>query len=185
LNFVEGFFQGVDEEFASKNRNDGSPRGVIPVDTGAKYDSRCKSPKGVVLIGRSPIVRRGVGSHVHGRQRMDLDHDKEQLVETLFRNGTLTVSGIVLSFSLGFLAQWGANPLPWRLWDAPPVLALIAGIVIQFRALWMLLGIESLKRHIFEKANKQFFIGAAMTGTGVFLAICMDLAELAVHGHPA
>jgi hypothetical protein len=48
----------------------------------------------------------------------------------------------------------------------------------------MLLGIESLKRRVFEKANRLFFIGAATTGTGVFLAILMDLAELAIHGHP-
>jgi len=116
---------------------------------------------------------------------MDVHTENEQLVETLFRNGTLTVAGIVLSFSLGFLAQWGANPLPWRLWDAPPVLALAAGIVIQLRALWMLLGIESLKRRVFEKANRQFFIGAVTTGAGVFLAILMDLAELAIHGAPA
>jgi hypothetical protein len=116
---------------------------------------------------------------------MDLHTENEQLVETLFRNGTLTVVGIVLSFSLGFLAQWGANPLPWRLWDAPPVLALTIGIVIQFRALWLLLKIDSLKRQIFEKANRAFFVGAATTGAGVFLAILADLAELAIHGHPA
>jgi hypothetical protein len=116
---------------------------------------------------------------------MDVHTENEQLVETLFRNGTLTVAGIVLSFSLGFLAQWGANPLPWRLWDVPPVLALAIGIVIQFRALWMLLKIESLKRRVFEKANRQFFIGAVTTGAGVFLAILMDLAELAIHGPPA
>jgi len=115
---------------------------------------------------------------------MDLHTENEQLVETLFRNGTLTVVGIVLSFSLGFLAQWGANPLPWRLWDAPPVLALAIGIVFQFRGLWLLLKIESLKRNIFEKANRAFFIGAVTTGAGVFLAILVDLTELAIHGHP-
>ena len=62
------------------------------------------------------------------------------------------------------------------------MLALAVGIVIQFRALWMLLKIESLKRPIFEKANRQFFIGAVTTGAGVFLAILTDLAKLVVNG---
>ena len=115
---------------------------------------------------------------------MDVHTENEQLVETLFRNGTLTVVGIVLSFSLGFLAQWGANPLPWRLWDAPPVLALAIGIVIQFRALWLLLKIDSLKRQIFEKANRAFFVGAATTGAGGFLAVLAVLAGVAIHGGP-
>lgn len=40
--------------------------------------------------------------------------ENEQLVEMLFRNGTLTVSGILLSFSLSFVTQWANNPVPWN-----------------------------------------------------------------------
>ncbi|WP_165448740.1 hypothetical protein [Rhizobium ruizarguesonis] len=41
---------------------------------------------------------------------MNLNDDDEHLIETLFRNGTITVVGVVLSFSLGFLTQWASNP---------------------------------------------------------------------------
>lgn len=106
---------------------------------------------------------------------MNLNDDNEQLIDTLFRNGTLTVVGIILSFSLGFLAQWGANPLPWRLYDAIPVGALCIGIVIQFRALALLLHTDSVKKHLFQKASRIFLVGAMTTGGGVFLAIAADL----------
>ena len=32
---------------------------------------------------------------------------KDERIEILFRNGTITVVGIVLAFSLGFLTHWG------------------------------------------------------------------------------
>lgn len=109
---------------------------------------------------------------------MDLNDDNEQLIETLFRNGTLTVVGIVLSFSLGFLSQWANNPLPWSLADAPPVLLLCAGIIWQIMALVGLLAPGSLKKNVFEKANRQFAIGVILTSAGVFAAIVIDLAKL-------
>lgn len=109
---------------------------------------------------------------------MDLNDDNEQLIETLFRNGTLTVVGIVLSFSLGFLSQWANNPLPWSLADAPPVLLLGAGIIWQIIALVGLLAPGSLKKNVFEKANRKFAIGVILTSAGVFAAIVIDLAKL-------
>lgn len=109
---------------------------------------------------------------------MDLNDDNEQLIETLFRNGTLTVVGIVLSFSLGFLSQWANNPLPWNLADAPPVLLLCAGIVWQIMALIGLLAPASLKKNVFEKANRKFATGVILTSAGVFSAIVVDLAKL-------
>jgi hypothetical protein len=109
---------------------------------------------------------------------MNLRDENDQLIDTLFRNGTLTVVGIILSFSLGFLAQWGANPLPWQLYDAIPVGALCIGIVIQFRALALLLHTDSVKKHLFQKASRIFLVGAMTTGAGVFLAIAVDLVAV-------
>lgn len=113
-----------------------------------------------------------------GVATMNLNDDNEQLIETLFRNGTLTVVGIVLSFSLGFLSQWANNPLPWQLVDAPPVLLLSAGIVWQIVALIGLLKPTSLKKNIFEQANRTFVIGVILTSSGVFSAIVIDLAKV-------
>ncbi|WP_018428771.1 hypothetical protein [Hoeflea sp. 108] len=109
---------------------------------------------------------------------MNLNDDNEQLVETIFRNGTLTVVGIVLSFSLGFLTQWANNPLPWNLIDAPSVLLLCAGIIWQIAALVGLLDQAALKKNVFEKANRRFVIGVILTTGGVFSAIVIDLAKL-------
>jgi hypothetical protein len=115
-----------------------------------------------------------------GGEPMNLSDENEQLIDTLFRNGTLTVVGIILSFSLGFLAQWGANPLPWRLYDAIPVGALTIGIIIQFRALALLLHTDSVKKLLFQRASRIFLTGAIITGAGVFLAIAADLVSQTV-----
>ncbi|WP_326893035.1 hypothetical protein U8P73_29105 (plasmid) [Rhizobium beringeri] len=77
---------------------------------------------------------------------MNLNDDDEHLIETLFRNGTITVVGVVLSFSLGFLTQWASNPIPWRLADLPTLVVIIMGIVFQLRSLALLLQTSSLKK---------------------------------------
>jgi hypothetical protein len=139
---------------------------------------RCFSRLAGRICWRLPSFRRlrGAGEEAV----MNLNDDNEQLIETLFRNGTLTVVGIVLSFSLGFLSQWANNPLPWSLIDAPPVLLLCAGIVWEIVALIGLLKPAALKKHVFEKANKRFVTGVILTSSGVFCAIVIDLAKLLI-----
>lgn len=109
---------------------------------------------------------------------MSLKDDNEQLIETLFRNGTLTVVGIVLSFSLGFLTQWANNPIPWQLADLPTVILIATGIVLQVRALAALLQPTSLKKHVYDRANRTFLYGVITTGAGVIVAIIIDFFEL-------
>nr|WP_245436088.1 hypothetical protein [Mesorhizobium tamadayense] len=70
---------------------------------------------------------------------MDNQDPQEELIETIFRNGTITVVGILLAFSLGFLTHWAANPVPWQLQDLFAVMPILAGIALQMRALSMLL----------------------------------------------
>ncbi|WP_245472676.1 hypothetical protein [Mesorhizobium sp. M7A.F.Ca.MR.148.00.0.0] len=43
---------------------------------------------------------------------MDEQDPREDLVETVFRNGTVTAVGILLAFSLGFITHWAANLIP-------------------------------------------------------------------------
>ncbi|MGO4138423.1 hypothetical protein ACEQ6A_28245 [Rhizobium brockwellii] len=85
---------------------------------------------------------------------MNLNDDDEHLIETLFRNGTITVVGVVLSFSLGFLTQWASNPIPWRLADLPTLVVIIMGIVFQLRSLALLLQTSSLKKVVYDKASR-------------------------------
>lgn len=109
---------------------------------------------------------------------MKLDDDNEQLIETIFRNGTLTVVGIVLSFSLGFLTRWANNPLPWQLVDLPTIALLAAGIVYQIMALCRLLQPTALEKHKFDRANRLFIIGIIMTGSGTIAAVVIDFIQL-------
>jgi hypothetical protein len=110
--------------------------------------------------------------------KMNLNDDDEHLIETLFRNGTITVVGIVLSISLGFLTQWASNPIPWKLVDLPTLILISIGIVLQLRSLAYLLKTESLKKVVYDKASGLFLKGVITTGTGVFLAILVDTFRL-------
>ncbi|HEY0125303.1 MAG TPA: hypothetical protein VGC14_26770 [Rhizobium sp.] len=104
--------------------------------------------------------------------------DDEPVVEMLFRNGTLTVVGIILSFSLTFLTQWAANPVPWGASDIPAVLMLAVGICVQGRGLVLFLRHDSLRRRVYDRATCWFLCGLATTTFGVFLAIAADLLHL-------
>jgi hypothetical protein len=119
-----------------------------------------------------------VDSHRDGEPEMNLNDDDEHLIETLFRNGTITVVGVVLSFSLGFLTQWASNPIPWRLADLPTLVVIAIGIVFQLRSLALLLQTSSLKKVVYDKASRLFLSGVIITGSGVFLAILIDTFRL-------
>jgi len=106
------------------------------------------------------------------------DEDNDQLVDVVFRNGSLTAVGIVLSFSLGFLTQWANNPIPWALTDLPTVAVLASGIVLQLRALAALLNTTTLRKRPFERANRTFLYGVTLTAAGVFIGILTDLIRL-------
>jgi hypothetical protein len=107
--------------------------------------------------------------------------DKDQnAIEPLFRNGTITVVGVVLSFSMGFLTQWASNPLPWRLSDLPTLVIISIGIVLQLLSLALLLKTDSLKRPVYERASRLFLSGVIIVGSGVFVAILVDTFRLLV-----
>ena len=109
---------------------------------------------------------------------MDAPQNEEQLVEMLFRNGTLTVVGILMSFSLSFLTQWANNPLPWELVDLPTLLLLSVGIIAQGISLALLLRHNSLQRRFYDKASKWFLLGILLTVSGVISAIVIDFIQL-------
>lgn len=108
-----------------------------------------------------------------------VDTDQEQLVETIFRNGTITTAGILLSFSLGFVAHWAANPLPWEIVDFPTILILLSGILWQAHALHLLLKPHSVRRNIYDRAVHSFFRGVVAVAVGVFLAVLIDFFQIA------
>jgi len=101
----------------------------------------------------------------------------EQLIEAVFRNGTITAFGITVSFSLGFLSQWAASPGMWRLYDLPPVIAIFAGALLQIRALALLLPLEGLLKRVYDRATRLYLIGFGLTGCGVFAAVALDIGH--------
>ncbi len=107
------------------------------------------------------------------------DRNPEELVETIFRNGTLTVVGIVLAFSLGFVSHWAGNPVPWQPYDGFALFPILAGIGLQIKSLAALLRHECLKRPVFERANRTFMGGLLLTSLGVALAVIFDYLEVA------
>ncbi|GHD11688.1 hypothetical protein ACFOEZ_08435 [Tianweitania populi] len=111
--------------------------------------------------------------------------ENEPLVEMLFRNGTLTVSGILLSFSLTFVTQWAHNPIPWELEDLPTLLLLGVGIVLQFMSMMTLLRHDSLRRRVYDRASRLFLLGIGTTTAGVLSAIVIDFIQLLVTGSTA
>lgn len=96
-------------------------------------------------------------------------------VEVLFRNGNVTVMGIIIAFSLGFVSQWAANPVPWVPIDTFAMGPMVAGIVLQLIALWSMLRMSSLERPKFRRANVTFMVGLVLTSLGVMLAVAFDI----------
>ncbi|RWM26978.1 hypothetical protein [Mesorhizobium sp.] len=110
---------------------------------------------------------------------MDEQDPKEELVEPVFRNGTVTIVGILLAFSLGFITHWAANPIPWQTYHLIAVVPILVGIALQMRALAILLDIKSLQRIIHDRASRIFIIGLIFTACGVGMAILLDFFDIA------
>ena len=109
---------------------------------------------------------------------LDRDPQADELVETIFRNGTLTVVGIVFAFSLGFITHWAANPIPWQPLDAIALLPMLIGIGLQIKALADLLDHKCLRRRYFDRASHIFLVGLILTTGGVVIALLLDFFEV-------
>ena len=108
--------------------------------------------------------------------------EPEERVEAIFRNGTLTVVGILRAFSLGFVSHWAGNPVPWQLYDGFALAPILLGIGLQVRSLALLLGHDCLRRPVFDRANRIFLRGLLLTSAGVALAVTFDYLEVAKVG---
>ncbi len=100
-------------------------------------------------------------------------------IEAVFRNGSVTVVGVLAGFSLTFLTAWAANPTPWQLHDLIGIVPLAAGIVFQLIALAALLHPNSLERARYDRAIRIFLIGLVLASSGVALAIGVDAITVA------
>ena len=102
-------------------------------------------------------------------------------IDAVFRNGSVTVVGVLTGFSLTFLTAWAANPLPWQLHDLIGMTPLGGGVVLQVVALSALLHPNSLERARYDRAIRFFLIGLTLVACGVALAIGIDALTVAEH----
>jgi hypothetical protein len=96
-------------------------------------------------------------------------------IEAVFRNGSVTVVGVVGAFSLTFLTTWAANPLPWHLRDLFGIAPLIVGIIFQLVSLAAMLRTDALEIWRYRRAVNQFLIGLTLVSIGVAIAIAVDV----------
>ena len=104
---------------------------------------------------------------------------ERQKIEAVFRNGSVTVVGVLTGFSLTFLTAWAANPLPWQLHDLIGMVPLAAGIVFELVALAALLHPNSLEQVRYDRAVRVFLIGLILVSCGVALVIGVDAITVA------
>ncbi|CAN5385137.1 hypothetical protein BH10PSE9_BH10PSE9_19810 [soil metagenome] len=95
-------------------------------------------------------------------------------IEASFRYGSTIIIGVLTGFSLAFLTAWASNPLPWGAKDLPAVVALVAGVIFELAAVWILLDPTSLELPVYRRAIRYFRIGVVLVGTGVFFGIAVD-----------
>ncbi len=119
------------------------------------------------------------GSFQCGGGRMSDREAPRRDIEAVFRNGSVTVVGVLAGFSLTFLTAWAANPLPWQLHDLFGIVPLAVGIVFQLISLAALLRPDSLIRDRYDRAIRIFLIGLVLVSIGVAAAIVADAVTIA------
>ena len=102
----------------------------------------------------------------------------ERLIESAFRNGSLTAISVVLGFSLSFLNRWAALPGLWSRTDIITVAAISFGIALQILSVALLLLVGSLALRRYNRAVVIFLVGLTFVVAGVALAIMGDILGL-------
>jgi hypothetical protein len=96
-------------------------------------------------------------------------------IDSTFRNGSLTAIGVVVGFSLGFLANWATSDGAWSEIDIGAIAFIVVGIGLQIWSLSGMLGVSSLIQSRYERLVRFFLIGLSITAIGVALAVIGDV----------
>jgi hypothetical protein len=94
-------------------------------------------------------------------------------IEAVFRNGSVTVVGVIVGFSLTYLTTWAANPA-WQLHDLIGIAPLSVGVVFQLFSLSALLHTNSLERPVYDRAVRVFLIGLVLVCMGLVGVVIVD-----------
>jgi uncharacterized membrane protein len=111
-----------------------------------------------------------------------MNEKASEQIEAVFRNGSVTVVGVIVGFSLTFLTSWASAPTPWQIHDLLGLVPLVIGVVLQLFALSALLHTDSLERPIYERAVRLFLIGLVLICIGLVGVITIDAFTVARRG---
>lgn len=99
-------------------------------------------------------------------------------IDSTFRNGSLTATGIVAAFSLGFLTRWAGTPGAWSYSDVAGLVLILTGIALQLKSMMDFLDVESLQIANYQRGVRLFKIGIAATALGVVVGVFAELTGL-------
>src|SRR5712691_4489057 len=100
-----------------------------------------------------------------------MSEEAPERIEAVFRNGSVTVVGVIVGFSLTYVTSWASSPTPWQLHDLLGLIPLGVGVVFQLLALSAMLHFSSLERPRYDRAVRLFLIGLVLVGLGLAGAI--------------
>jgi hypothetical protein len=105
----------------------------------------------------------------------ELAKEEQKLIDSTFRNGSITAIGVVVGFSLGFLSRWSALPGEWSPSDLVSVALITLGLALQVKSLADLLLVSSLQLKKYNRSVRIFLAGLILVSLGVIFAIFADL----------
>src|SRR5258708_20015001 len=88
-----------------------------------------------------------------------MSDEAPERIEAVFRNGSVTVVGVIVGFSLTYVTSWASSPTPWHLHDLLGLIPLGIGVVFQLFALAAMLHVTSLDRPRYDRPVRLFPIG--------------------------
>jgi hypothetical protein len=96
-------------------------------------------------------------------------------IDSTFRNGSITAIGVVVGFSLGFLARWAGLPGEWAYVDLFSVATITLGIGLQIKSLADLLLVSSLQLKRYNRSIRIFLAGLILVALGIMMALFADI----------
>ena len=130
-------------------------------------------------VARDSHARFGLSQPVHASGGWMSEDTQSERIDAVFRNGSVTVVGVVTGFSLTFVTTWATNPVPWRLPDLFGIVPLAAGVVLQLVSLTALLHPDCLERPRYDRAINIFVAGLMFVAVGIAIVIAFDALKLA------
>ncbi len=108
-----------------------------------------------------------------------MSHEPIERIEAVFRNGSVTVVGVIVGFSLPYVTSRASSPTPRQLHDLLGLIPRGIGVAFQLVALSAMLHTDSLERPRHGRGWRHLLIGLVLVGAGPAGAIAADAITIA------